>query len=187
VWDGASQGQNFDPTNRSNWDVDDALKHGVLWQYCDNPGVYKCPGDKSMIIPASGPWRGQRVPRVRSRTMSIWMGGAGPPFENALGVFYFLPGVNNRDWRCYRKLSDVIDPSPSEALVFRDEREDYIFGGSFFIDMTGYPDHPNKLQFEDFPASYHNGAGSLSFADGHAKPQRWIDPRTTPPLLKNVF
>ena len=31
----------------------------------------------------------------------------------------------------------------------------------------------------DLPASYHNGAGGLSFADGHQEIKRWLDPRTT--------
>jgi prepilin-type processing-associated H-X9-DG protein len=35
------------------------------------------------------------------------------------------------------------------------------------------------------PASYHNGAGNLSFADGHAESHQWIDPRTRPPLLRD--
>jgi prepilin-type N-terminal cleavage/methylation domain-containing protein/prepilin-type processing-associated H-X9-DG protein len=33
--------------------------------------------------------------------------------------------------------------------------------------------------------SYHNGAGGLSFADGHAEIKRWLDPRTMPPLRKD--
>jgi prepilin-type processing-associated H-X9-DG protein len=36
----------------------------------------------------------------------------------------------------------------------------------------------------DFPASYHNGAGGLSFADGHAEIRRWLDARTKPPIRK---
>ncbi len=55
--------------------------------------------------------------------------------------------------------------------------------GNFYIDMTGYPDQPQLLQFNwDMPGSYHNGAGGLSFADGHAEIKRWLDGRTTPPL-----
>jgi prepilin-type processing-associated H-X9-DG protein len=38
----------------------------------------------------------------------------------------------------------------------------------------------------DFPASYHNNAGALAFADGHSEIKRWIDPRTTPPLRKGI-
>ena len=38
----------------------------------------------------------------------------------------------------------------------------------------------------DFPASYHNGAGGLNFADGHSEIHKWIDPRTTPVLKRGV-
>jgi len=34
----------------------------------------------------------------------------------------------------------------------------------------------------DVPASYHNGAGGLSFADGHAEIHKWMDPRTRQPI-----
>ena len=39
----------------------------------------------------------------------------------------------------------------------------------------------------DYPGSYHNGAGNLSFADGHADPHKWLDPRTRPPLVKDTM
>jgi len=29
-------------------------------------------------------------------------------------------------------------------------------------------------QIIDFPASYHNGAAGLSFADGHSEVHRWV-------------
>ena len=32
----------------------------------------------------------------------------------------------------------------------------------------------------DYPASYHNGACTFSFADGHSELHRWRDPRTMP-------
>jgi prepilin-type processing-associated H-X9-DG protein len=40
------------------------------------------------------------------------------------------------------------------------------------------------LLIVDYPASYHNGAGGFSFADGHAEIKKWVDPRTTPNLKK---
>lgn len=36
----------------------------------------------------------------------------------------------------------------------------------------------------DYPASYHNGAAGLTFADGHAEVKRWLDPRTVPRIRK---
>jgi prepilin-type processing-associated H-X9-DG protein len=52
--------------------------------------------------------------------------------------------------------------------------------------MTGFRDQPKLAQFpQDVPASYHNGAGGLSFVDGHAEIKRWLDPRTAPPIRKD--
>ncbi|MFO1493022.1 MAG: hypothetical protein U1F87_19415, partial [Kiritimatiellia bacterium] len=36
--------------------------------------------------------------------------------------------------------------------------------------------HESKTSFVDFPASYHNGAGGLSFADGHSEIKKWRAP-----------
>jgi hypothetical protein len=41
---------------------------------------------------------------------------------------------------------------------------------------------PDKVEFWNWPASYHNRAGSLNFADGHSEIKRWRDSRTMPPL-----
>jgi prepilin-type processing-associated H-X9-DG protein len=46
--------------------------------------------------------------------------------------------------------------------------------------MFGYPDHPQEWRLVDYPASYHNGAAGLSFADGHSETKKWMDPRTHP-------
>jgi prepilin-type N-terminal cleavage/methylation domain-containing protein/prepilin-type processing-associated H-X9-DG protein len=35
---------------------------------------------------------------------------------------------------------------------------------------------PDNLEWYDCPASYHNGAGGISFADGHAIIRKWTDP-----------
>jgi len=35
------------------------------------------------------------------------------------------------------------------------------------------------------PASYHNGAGGFSFADGHSEVHRWRDGFTKQPVKKN--
>jgi prepilin-type processing-associated H-X9-DG protein len=61
-------------------------------------------------------------------------------------------------------------------FVFLDEREDSINDGWFASD----PD--TAWQIIDYPASYHNGAGGFSFADGHSEIKKWLDPRTRPVL-----
>lgn len=50
--------------------------------------------------------------------------------------------------------------------------------------MTGCPDHPDAVGLRyDYPADYHCTAGGMLFADGHSEIKRWVDPRTTPPIL----
>jgi prepilin-type processing-associated H-X9-DG protein len=44
---------------------------------------------------------------------------------------------------------------------------------------------PGAARIIDFPASYHNGAGGISFADGHAEIRKWVDPRTRAPVKYN--
>lgn len=51
--------------------------------------------------------------------------------------------------------------------------------------MSGWPDNSGLTRWwGDLPASYHGRAGGPSFADGHASIRRWLDPRTTPNLVK---
>jgi prepilin-type N-terminal cleavage/methylation domain-containing protein len=158
----------FNPANPSNWDVGVDIKKSPLWQYCGNAaGIWKCPGDPSAVVR-----QGQRLSRVRSVSMSIWLGG----FGGLLNPKY--PGVFSPPWRLYLRLSDLQDPGPSRTLLFLDERADAISWGNFFIDMNGFPD-PSLTQFTaDVPASYHAGAGGLSYADGGAETKHWLDPRT---------
>jgi prepilin-type processing-associated H-X9-DG protein len=86
----------------------------------------------------------------------------------------------------FQKYSEINSPSPSKCWVFIDEREDSINDGWFAVDMSGFdPRQPNSWVIVDYPASYHNGAGGLAFADGHSEIKRWVDPRTTPVLTRN--
>jgi prepilin-type N-terminal cleavage/methylation domain-containing protein/prepilin-type processing-associated H-X9-DG protein len=172
---------NFDPGNRSNWDIEVDIKRSPLWRYTGgSPGIWRCPADRSTVMMPFGPRAGQQVPRVRSMAMSIWVGG----WEGTDA------GCSGPLWRVYLKFGDLRDPGPTRTWVLLDEREDRINYGNCFTDMSGYPDLPGTWRFHyDFPASYHNRAGGFSFADGHAEIKRWVDGRTTPPVTPgaNLF
>jgi prepilin-type processing-associated H-X9-DG protein len=169
----------FNAANPSNWDIEQDIKKSPLWSYCGNSaGIWKCPADGSTIVPSIGPLKGKRVSRVRSISMMIWLGG----FDGVLNV---SPGMASPPWRLYQNLGDIVDPGPGGTLLFWDQREDSINWGNFFVEMTGFPDKPEQTQIWDYPASYHNGAGGLSFVDGHAEIKRWLDARTKPPLKVN--
>ena len=78
-------------------------------------------------------------------------------------------------------MSEILDPRPSEAFVFIDDREEAINDAWFAVDMTGYsPPAPSAYQIVDYPADRHNRAGNLSFVDGHVETWRWQDRRTMP-------
>jgi prepilin-type N-terminal cleavage/methylation domain-containing protein/prepilin-type processing-associated H-X9-DG protein len=173
----------FNTANASNWDPDVDIKKSPLWQFCGNsPGIWKCPADRSTIVPSFGPLAGQTVPRVRSMSMSIWVGGWMDPTMGQWDANCSGPA-----WRIYKKFTDMVDPGPAKTWVFLDEREDKINYGNFFTDMKGYPDSPGNLEFHfDFPGFYHNRACGFSFADGHAEMKKWRDARTMPPLQQNV-
>ena len=174
----------FSPTNASNWDVTRDIQSSPLWPYCGKcAGIFKCPADRSTVVPSSGPFAGRSTPRVRSMSMSIWFGGFGGGLNNTSAG----AGVASPPWRLYRRLGDLVDPGPTGTALFWDQREDSINLGNFFTVMTGWPNQPNLTQWvQDLPGYYHNRAGGLSFADGHAEIRRWVDPRTMPPIRSGV-
>ena len=161
---------NFDGNNRSNWDVEQDIKKSLLWPYCGSSvGIWKCPADRSTVR-----YRGVTTPRVRSISMDAW-------FNSTDVEPLFGPG-----FRVYYKMSDLIEPGPAGTWVFMDEREDSINDGEMCVGMSGYPDRPQQWRIVDFPASYHNGAAGLAFADGHSEIKKWLDRRTMPPIKPGV-
>ncbi|MCX8107400.1 MAG: prepilin-type N-terminal cleavage/methylation domain-containing protein [Verrucomicrobiae bacterium] len=171
----------FDGNNPSNWDVNQDIAKGPLWEYCGkSAGIWRCPADQSMVRPTTGPFKGQLVRRVRSVSMNNFVGGNGEvPWIPGWTQDGWPAGV----WRVYRKIGEMIDPGPTMTWVFLDEREDSINDGFWVTQMNGYPDISMTV-IVDYPASYHNGAAGFSFADGHAEIKKWVDPRTTPKLKK---
>jgi len=163
--------------NPANWNVDTTLKLGAIWPYSKSPGIYKCPADPSTARNAQN----QVVPRVRSMSMSNWVGGNGDsPETNYRGYW----GGQGR-WKVYRKMTEMIKPGPANTFVLLDERKDSINDGYFVVEMDGYP-NPATTQIIDWPASYHGRAGGLAFADGHSEIHRWRDGRTMPPLTTDL-
>jgi prepilin-type N-terminal cleavage/methylation domain-containing protein/prepilin-type processing-associated H-X9-DG protein len=163
---------NFAPDNQGNWDINYDITRRPLWPYNKNAGIYKCPADHSFVVV-----NGVQRPRVRTMAMNMFVGG----FDGTDGGWTPAYG-----YRIYLKLSDLGSPGgpPDKIFVFLDEREDCINYGNYWTDMDGYKpsDPPNYQYWQDFPAFYHNRAGSFSFADGHSEIHRWLDDGTMPPL-----
>jgi prepilin-type N-terminal cleavage/methylation domain-containing protein/prepilin-type processing-associated H-X9-DG protein len=129
------------------------IQAGCIYPYVNNPAVYKCPADSSFISDFS-----LRYPHVRSMSMNTWLSPVGgTPFQSNTKVL------------SYFKESDLVNPGSANIWVFIDEAPNSINDGSFVCE-------PGDNNWIDCPASYHNGAGGISFADGHAIIRKWTDP-----------
>ena len=163
------------PKAEDNWSTNRLLQ-SPLWKYTgQSVGIWKCPADRSTGINKFN----SIVPRIRSMSMSIWVGG-----HNG------TDGGWGPKWNVFTKASSFTDPGPSMTYVLLDEREDSINDGFFVVSMDGSPygtdGKSGTSTMYDFPASYHNRAGGFSFADGHSEIHRWTDSRTMPPIKKLV-
>ena len=161
----------FNPANRDNTNTA-ALKDPNRSKFAyvlKEVGVYKCPADQSKVTIG-----GIAYPRTRSMSMSQafgpgdWLDPAG-----------FQVNVRSKRYRVYYKTSAIVNPGPAKCFVMLDEHPDGINAGGFANMMV---ESPTAARIIDYPASYHNGAAGISFADGHAEIRLWVDPRTEPPV-----
>ena len=90
-------------------------------------------------------------------------------------------GEGSRGWntgyRQYEKIIDIVSPTPAKLWILIDEHEDSINDGAFYTAPTA---SSTSDRIVDFPASRHNRAGTISFADGRAEIHPWRDARTMP-------
>ena len=164
----------FNPGNRDNTNTLALMdpQRTKFANYLKAVDVYKCPADLSTVT-----IQGRRIPRVRSMGMSQafgpgdWLDPAG-----------FGANVTSKKYRVYYKTAHIVNPSPSMCYVMLDEHPDSINAGGFANMMV---EAPASARIVDFPASYHNGAAGISFADGHSEIRKWVDSRTQPPVRYN--
>jgi len=142
------------------------VRNGILGNYTGGAvGVYKCPADKFV-----SPQQRQRgwTARLRSNSMNALFGKSGPNYKDANSGRSWAggSGSHNGPWRQFLKQSDV--PNPAVTWLTLEENPD-IINDAFFIASSD----KNNSAWGDVPASYHNGACGISFADGHAEIRKW--------------
>ena len=128
------------------------------------PDIYRCPADRFLSLAQKQKGWSQRV---RSLSMNAFLGVySTSPNEGT------LKGVNHwyTNYRQYLKTTEI--QQPANTFVMLDEHHDSINDGYYLND----PDAAS--QWGDAPAAYHNGAGGLSFADGHSEIHRWLSAST---------
>jgi len=162
-WTGSDQWGNFNPSY---------VQNGVLAPFlAKNLGVYKCPADHYV----SGP---QLTAGHSSRARSISMNAFFGPYDNPpKPTDNWVQGKNTwfPDFRQWLKISTVA--RPALFFVTLDEHPDSINDGYFLNNPAGM-----QSNWGDTPASYHNGAGGISFADGHSEIHKWRGAATKIPI-----
>ncbi|HEY3853610.1 MAG TPA: prepilin-type N-terminal cleavage/methylation domain-containing protein [Verrucomicrobiae bacterium] len=132
-------------------------KYALLAPYYANGWkLYKCPAD-NYLAPAQV--RAHFTERVRSVSMDAWLGSG----EKWSGLGYTVT---------LQKMSDLANPAPSMTWVLVDEHPDSINDAMLYIDAKYSPTSGN---FNDVPASNHNKACGISFADGHSEIHKWAN------------
>jgi prepilin-type N-terminal cleavage/methylation domain-containing protein/prepilin-type processing-associated H-X9-DG protein len=138
------------------------VKGGIGPYTGSSAAVYRCPADSVVSdIQAKAGW----TARVRSFSMNAMVGNAG----------HYLQGganVNNPDYVQFLKLGQI--PQPERIFVLTDEHPDSVTDGYFL-------NQPDNIRWWRLPASYHNGAANLAFADGHLETHKWRLASTKPP------
>ncbi len=137
------------------------IQQGLIYSFINNIKVYKCPAD-----PRTDAWSGNSTAGnvvangggnsvLRSMSMNAWLnpGAYGPP-ANGYRVFF--------------KQSQTATIGPANLFVTIDENPYTINDGAFYC-------VPGGNTWVDNPATYHNNAGGVGFADGHAEIKSWHD------------
>jgi prepilin-type N-terminal cleavage/methylation domain-containing protein/prepilin-type processing-associated H-X9-DG protein len=150
--------------NASNWDIQTDLAKSPLQPFIGKSySVWKCPAD--MVKVKNN--KNQLVPRVRSNSMSQ--------------VFDFGSWLPAPTWRLFSKHSSITRPAKTWVLI--DEHPDSINDAACAVEMVRPAGTSGRII--DFPASFHNGACGLSFADGHSEIHKWLGKAIKPPV-RNV-
>lgn len=157
-----------------NWELDSdntnraMITDASLAAYANkSAGIYHCPSDRVVSsVQRSAGW----TARVRSYSMNAMVGDAGDLSRNGYNQ-------NNPNYIQFFKLASI--PRPQRIFVFLDEHPDSINDG-YFLNKS------SSRQWVDLPASYHNGAASFAFADGHSELQFWQHSLTKRPPVPDT-
>lgn len=128
-------------------------KYAKLGRYLGkNKNIFKCPAD--IYVSALQRGRGWSE-RVRSISGNVGIGEGNAETGPWDGLYKHI-----------KKTSDFIFQGPAETWVYLDEHPCSINDAGFF--------NPSPGRWIDQPATYHNGAAGVAFADGHSEIHKWV-------------
>jgi prepilin-type N-terminal cleavage/methylation domain-containing protein len=148
--------------------------------YVTNAQTFRCPADQ-YIDPLS------HTQHVRSYSMNSAVGtlwwthynGYPPVAVGAPVRGGWLPGANynagQTTWITYDKITSFVRPGPAGTFLFMDGNPAAVSDGGMDVAATAMP---GATYLIDGPSANHNGAGCISFVDGHVIDHKWLDSRT---------
>jgi prepilin-type N-terminal cleavage/methylation domain-containing protein/prepilin-type processing-associated H-X9-DG protein len=132
--------------------------------------IYWCPADRFLSsAQTSLGWPN----RIRSVCMNAAIG----PGDKYMGFTW-----SSQYFVQVSKMSQFIYPGASGSWVFMDEHPDSMDDSLLYVDVGQIALTMNTGTFTELPASYHNNAAGISFADGHAECHTWQNSQTMPPV-----
>ena len=127
------------------------ITDGTIYPYVKSLAAYRCPTDPGQVF-------GSSIPRLRSYSLSCYMGGPESD-EQAYGA---VP---------VHRTSQI--PKPSTTLTFLEEEDSSIEEGHFDYSAT-------VNDWINLPSWGHQNGDTLAFADGHLEYWKWQSaPRTS--------
>lgn len=127
------------------------LRQSLLAPYLQTVTIWKCPSARNVTL---GPFS---LPRVRTVSLNAFMGSP----------------VSSPAAETYRRMSDLVRLSPTEALTFLEERPETINDGAFSLQWDFEESKPSGWRVRDKPGHLHNRSANLAFGDGHVETHRW--------------
>lgn len=157
--------------NKLTWDLNPdntntatITRAGIANYAGRSAAIYKCPADTTVSpIQAKAGWRA----RIRSFSLNAMIGDGGERTKAGYNI------DNPKHAQIFGH-STVAGVEPNELFLFVDEHVDSIDDGYFL--NAAY-----SLRWTSLPASHHNGAGTISFLDGHSELHRWVNSSTARP------
>jgi Tfp pilus assembly protein PilE len=128
------------------------IQQSKLYPYAPHVALFRCPADGS---------RSRGVLRVRSFSMNCWMGSRIMQQDYGAGAF-----------RTFLRDSELAAAGPARLWMLIDEHEASIDDASFLVTMN------DSRPFANFPATRHDRACGLDFADAHVETFKLRDPES---------
>ncbi len=132
---------------------------GPLYQYCKNPDLVHCPGDKRYQMP-------------------VGSGYAGPYSWDSFSGAAFLNGEARASSANLNKRTSITRPSDKIILIEGADMRGQNLGSWEMSNYGTVAANFTDAKFLDSPAAFHVTSADFNFCDGHAESHKWLDGST---------